>query len=140
MQISAGLCWLVAALILGGIDMVAGTFYLLMIGLGCLAGAVVYWVDLSLAWQCAAASVCAVAGCLMVFGFKAKHPEKDDAVSHPDAGHIVTVTKVSADGTAEVMYRGASWRAKTADGSPLTAGSARIVRVDGAALVVEPIS
>ena len=76
----------------------------------------------------------------MVFGFKAKHPEKDDAVSHPDAGHIVTVTKVSADGTAEVMYRGASWRAKTADGSPLTAGSARIVRVDGAALVVEPIS
>ena len=131
MQISAGLCWLVAALILGGIDMVAGTFYLLMIGLGCLAGAVVYWADLSLAWQCAAASVCAVAGCLMVFGFKAKHPEKDDAVSHPDAGHI---------GTAEVMYRGASWRAKTADGSPLTAGSARIVRVDGAALVVEPIA
>ena len=52
MQISAGLCWLVAALILGGIDMVAGTFYLLMIGLGCLAGAVVYWADLSLAWQC----------------------------------------------------------------------------------------
>ena len=50
MQISAGLCWLVAALILGGIDMVAGTFYLLMIGLGCLAGAVVYWADLSLAW------------------------------------------------------------------------------------------
>lgn len=140
MQISAGLCWLVAALILGGIDMVAGTFYLLMIGLGSLAGAVVYWADLSLAWQCAAASVCAVAGCLMVFGFKAKHPEKDDAVSHPDAGHIVTVTKVSADGTAEVMYRGASWRAKTADGSPLTAGSARIVRVDGAALVVEPIA
>lgn len=85
MQISAGLCWLVAALILGGIDMVAGTFYLLMIGLGCLAGAVVYWADLSLAWQCAAASVCAVAGCLMVLGFKAKHPEKDDAVSHPDA-------------------------------------------------------
>ena len=64
MQISAGLCWLVAALILGGIDMVAGTFYLLMIGLGCLAGAVVYWADLSLAWQCAAASVCAVAGAL----------------------------------------------------------------------------
>ena len=69
---------------------------------------------------------------------------KDESISeqvqHPDVGQTVTVTKWSAEGTAQVMYRGASWTAQAIPGAALTPGLWRIVEVNGARLVIAPIS
>ena len=59
-----------------------------------------------------------------------------EALQSIDEGREVEVRSVAADGSAEVIYRGARWRARAAVGS-LAAGRWTIGRVDGTELVLE---
>ena len=43
--------WWIAAAILVGVEMMTGTFYLLIVGLACVAGGVVAMVGLDTGWQ-----------------------------------------------------------------------------------------
>ena len=51
MTISAVWGWLIAALVLGGSEILTGTFYLLVLAVSCLAGAVAAGLALGAAWQ-----------------------------------------------------------------------------------------
>ena len=51
MEISPVVCWLVAGLLLVGVDMLLGTFYLLVMGLAAGCGALAAWVGLSAGWR-----------------------------------------------------------------------------------------
>ena len=51
MEISPVVCWLVAGLLLVGVDMLLGTFYLLVMGLAAGCGALAAWSGLSAGWQ-----------------------------------------------------------------------------------------
>ena len=63
MTISAVWVWLIAALVLGGSEILTGTFYLLVLAVSCLAGAVAAGLALGAAWQFSACAVLAVTGC-----------------------------------------------------------------------------
>lgn len=138
MEFSAVWVWLVAGLALGGAEMLTGTFYLLVLGLSCLAGALAAGAGLSAAWQIAAGAVLAVAGCLVVHRRRRPHDADESArLQNPDVGQRVQIDAVALDGTADVLYRGSHWKAVPEAGAALSAGPAEIVRIDGARLVVK---
>lgn len=140
MEISPVVCWLVAGLLLVGVDMLLGTFYLLVMGLAAGCGALAAWGGLSVGWQFSAFAVATIVGSLIVQRFRsAKHTESD-ALQQPDVGQNVTVKKWNDDGTTQVSYRGALWTAYTAQQSELSVGVWRIVRVEGTRLLIEPAS
>ena len=65
-EFSNALIWLVAALILGGLEMIAGTFYLLVLAAGAVVAAALDWFGLSLAWQCSVFGVVVIVGGVLV--------------------------------------------------------------------------
>ena len=140
MDISPVVWWIAAGIVLAAADVFLGTFYLIVMGLACGAAAVGAWADLTLGWQLTFFAVAAIVGGLIVRKVRVKDESISEQVQHPDVGQTVTVTKWSAEGTAQVMYRGASWTAQAIPGAALTPGLWRIVEVNGARLVIAPIS
>lgn len=137
MEWSAAWMWLIGGVVLGGVELAVGTFYLLVLGVACLAGSVTAALGADPAWQIAAVAVLAVAGCGLVYRMRGlENDAVSDRLQNPDVGQTVLVGKIAEDGTAEVAYRGSVWCAVAESGRTLAAGRARIVRVDGARLVV----
>jgi membrane protein implicated in regulation of membrane protease activity len=56
-----------------------------------------------------------------------------------DAGEAVHVDAWTADNTTTVRYRGSTWTAVPAEGTPQGTGAHRVRHVDGSRLVVEKI-
>lgn len=139
MAFSTSVIWLILALIMGGIEMMTGSFYLLMVALGCAGAAVVAWLDYAFAWQLFTAALLTVVGAMAVNRFRQRFSPATDTVQHPDVDRVIQIEQVSADGTAQVRYRGAVWTALAKDGV-LTPGRWRIVTLDGPRLIVEPAS
>lgn len=101
MEISPVVCWLVAGLLLVGVDMLLGTFYLLVMGLAAGCGALAAWGGLSVGWQFSAFAVATIVGSLIVQRFRsAKHTESD-ALQQPD----VARTSRLRNGTTTVRRR-----------------------------------
>ena len=69
MEISPVVCWLVAGLLLVGVDMLLGTFYLLVMGLAAGCGALAAWGGLSVGWQFSVFAVATIVGSLIVQRF-----------------------------------------------------------------------
>ena len=138
--------WLVLAGALIASEMLSGTFYLLMLGMGALAGAACARLDAPLSLQITVASLIGLAACFAVWqvrGRKVTHAGGDDAANplgQLDVGVTVTVAAWNADGTCEVKHRGASWSAVGRPGlSDRVAGPHRIVSIEGSRLVIEPL-
>ena len=122
--------WLTAAAVALGAELMLGTVYLLALaaGFACAAPVSAFAGPL---WQWASVGVVTAAGALLV---RRLRREDKGAADEPDAGRIVLVESVDADGCATVRYRGARWRARAA--RPLTPGRWTIERVDGTELVL----
>ncbi len=131
--------WLVAAGILVIAELFTGTFYLLMMAVGLLAGALAAWLGLSGPLQTfAAASVGLVATAILHrsrFGRPARREATRDSNVNLDIGQRVLVDAWT-DGRARVMYRGALWDVELGPGSRPEAGNFRIVEVQGSRLIV----
>jgi membrane protein implicated in regulation of membrane protease activity len=105
--------WLIAGFVLIIVELVTGTFFLLVLGVAALAGGAVAWANQPL-WMQAAVSVV-----VAVIGVAAIHRRRTSRVMSPtgsnaiDVGQAVTIdTWVNeADGIARVQYRGAQWDA-----------------------------
>lgn len=112
--------WWIGAGVLIVAELLTGTFYLLMIALGFIAGALVKLGGASLAVQCAGAALVALAAVALLrrsrFG---RRRQRRDASSNPDVvldvGEPVEVA-VWTDGRARVPYRGAQWDVELAPG------------------------
>jgi membrane protein implicated in regulation of membrane protease activity len=123
------------------IELLTGTFYLLMLSLGLAAGALAAHFGASLSVQL---MVAAVVGSGAVLGWHLKR-KTSDSESAPgsnrnvnlDIGETVQVDAWSPDGSASVKYRGSQWRAVHRAGSVPSAGTHRIVQVNGNELVLE---
>ena len=135
MDISPEIVWLVLALIAGGVEMMTGTVFLLVVAGALAVAALLALVGLGLTVQLAAIALVVVAGSLLVQRWR-KQSRGDTAVSEPDVGRVIEVSEVNADGTATVMYRGAPWPARAAEGG-LSAGRWKIVALDGPCLVLQ---
>jgi membrane protein implicated in regulation of membrane protease activity len=134
--------WLLAGAAVA-IELVTGTFYLLMLAMGLSAAAVAAHVGLSSTLQVAIAAVVGGGSVLVWRSIKLKQPQAAPATANRDVnldiGETVHVLIWQADGTGTVNYRGAHWSVSHRPGSVPTAGAHRIVEVIGSRLVVEKI-
>jgi membrane protein implicated in regulation of membrane protease activity len=135
------LWWLLAGAAVG-IELVTGTFYLLMLAIGLAAAAIASHMGLPLTWQLVTAA--AVGGGAVVLwyyqrgGQAIKEPVQSNADVHIDIGEPVLVAAWNTDGTTSVTYRGANWTAM-AHGADPQPGQHRIKELLGNRLVLEKI-
>jgi membrane protein implicated in regulation of membrane protease activity len=114
--------WWIGAGALVIAELLTGTFYLLMVALGFVAGAVAKVLGASLAVQYLCAALVALAAVVLLrrsrFG---RRRERRDASTNPDVvldvGAQVEVL-AWCDGHARVPYRGAEWDVELAAGEP----------------------
>jgi membrane protein implicated in regulation of membrane protease activity len=132
--------WWIAAGTLVAAELVTGTFYLLMIALGCAAGALAAYTGLGLAGQIIVGAAATALWHLQ----RAKQPASA-AVEHNrdvnlDIGSTVQVAAWQSDGTARIQYRGAGWAARFEGTGAPQPGEHVIVSVRGSQLGLAPAS
>lgn len=133
--------WFLIALALGIAELLTGTFYVLMVALGLVAGGLAAWGGAGIALQLLAAATIGLVGVLILrrsrFG---RIEEKGDVAHNPnvnlDIGQTVQVDTWREDGTARVWYRGAQWDAQLEPGAPKKQGKHVIKAVRGSSLIV----
>ena len=125
------------------VELLTGTFYLLMLAIGLAAAALVAHLGVSMPVQLV---VAALVGGGSVVGWhilRQRGPKELPAAANRDVnldiGETVHVTRWNADGTTQVKYRGAQWTAVPAPGSIPVAGPHRILEVVGSRLVIEQL-
>ena len=133
--------WLLAGAAVG-IELITGTFYLLMLAIGLAAAAIAAHLGLPLTWQLVTAAVVGGGAVVLWHYLRGEQPNKQPAQSnadvHIDIGEPVFVEVWNADGTANVKYRGSNWAAMI-HGSAPSAGQHRIKELMGNRLVLEKI-
>ncbi|WP_296510729.1 NfeD family protein [Rhodoferax sp.] len=134
------LWWLVVG-VLVALELFTGTFYLLMLGLGAAAAALVAYSGASVAVQLVSAAVVG-GGAVSLWHLRRTRPGAElPAQSNPnvnlDIGEIVQVGQWSPDGTAQVHYRGAAWTVMHRPGINPTGGAHRVAEMVGNRLLVD---
>jgi membrane protein implicated in regulation of membrane protease activity len=131
--------WLLAAGVLVVLELLTGTFYLLMIAIGLTAGAAVAFAGASGPVQTVTAAVVGVLATGLLYRSKyGRHTGVDASVDpnvNMDIGQTVSVPAWQ-DGMARVMYRGALWDVELAPGSSSAPGLYTIREVRGSRLIV----
>jgi membrane protein implicated in regulation of membrane protease activity len=134
--------WWLAAGGLVAAELVTGTFYLLMVALGCAAGAIAAHLGGGGTAQVLAAALVGGGATAAWHLKRAREPRSAPAERNRDVnidiGQTVHVARWGADGSARVSYRGSTWTVRhRAPGAP-TPGEQVIVSVDGNELGVAP--
>jgi membrane protein implicated in regulation of membrane protease activity len=133
--------WLLAGAAVG-VELVTGTFYLLMLAVGLVAGAVAAHLGLPLVGQILVAAVIGGGAVAVWHWHRGKSPAPLPANANRDVnldiGEPVQVAQWNADGTATVKFRGANWTAVAADPDEAAGpGNFRIKEMLGNRLVIE---
>jgi membrane protein implicated in regulation of membrane protease activity len=127
--------WILLALLLVGLEIVTGTFYLLVIGIALAVGGAAAALGLALVWQFMFSAVTGVAGTVMLRRWKSSQASKTPEVGL-DIGLPVKVIKWNDDGSARVLYRGAEWDAELESPDTPHEGILYIKSVHGSGLVL----
>jgi membrane protein implicated in regulation of membrane protease activity len=132
--------WLAAAGVTVILELFSGTFYLLMIAIGLVAGAVAAFFGLGEVASLLVAAVVGVAATVVLRRSRyGKQQQRVQAERDPnvnlDIGQTVNVPAWQ-DGAARVMYRGALWDVELAPGSNAAPGPYTIREVRGSRLIV----
>jgi membrane protein implicated in regulation of membrane protease activity len=134
--------WLLAGTAIG-IELVTGTFYLLMLSAGLAAAALAAHAGASLTAQIVVAALVGAGTVLVWRRYKQSKPAKANHNANRDVnldiGETVNVDTWNPDGTSTVRYRGANWAVSSVSGGPLAAGQHRIIEVVGSRLVVRKL-
>ena len=104
--------WAVIGLVLVIVELLTGTFYLLMLGVAAFGAALAAWLGLEFPAQSSVAVVISAIGCYGVHVYKAKN--RAQQMAPLDAGMPASFeTWLDAgERLAKVRYRGASWEAR----------------------------
>jgi len=136
------LWWLLAGAAIG-LELLTGTFYLLMLAIGLIAGALAAHTGVPLTVQIV---VAAVVGSGAVMGwnlYRKKNATHTRPGTNPDVnldiGETVQVESWQSDGSTSVKYRGAQWSAVPVVGAAPAFGAHRIVEVRGNQLILEKL-
>lgn len=124
------------------VELLTGTFYLLMLAIGLAAGALAAHAGASTPLQFVTAAV--VGGtAVTAWHLRRDRRRHEPANANPDVnmdiGETVQVHGWNEDGTATVKYRGANWTVVAVDGIVHGTGPHRVREVVGSRLVVEKI-
>ena len=142
------LWWLLTAAAVA-LELLSGSFYLLMLGIGLAAGALAAHLGAGLAWQLTAAALIG-GGAVLLWSRRARPaPGAEDSAASADLnldiGQLVRVERWNADASATVRHRGAEWMVELAeaesaagtDSTPPAPGRYRIVAVRGSHLILQ---
>lgn len=133
--------WWVAAGVAVAAELMTGTFYLLMIALGLVAAALAATAGAATAAQITVAAMVGGGAVLVLRWGRARSAQAPQAQAntdiHLDIGQTVHIARWSADGSAQVHYRGANWTAIHRTGVVPSAGEHRVVEVIGSRLLVD---
>lgn len=138
-MISMPVGWVLVALLLGGAELLSGTFYLLILAFGAVAAAAAAATGASLTTQLVVAALVTMLGWALLRRRRSR-AESRSLGDTLDAGATVVVDRWDEDRSALVRYRGANWRAVLTDGGRAVPapGRYRIERVDGTRLILAP--
>lgn len=129
--------WAILGLTLVIVELLSGTFYLLMLGLAAFGAAIAAWAGQGFGVQAVVAAVIAAAGCYGVHVYRAKNVKGQMAPI--DAGQPASFESWVDRGArlARVRYRGASWDALVdGDASPDAGALLYVVSTSGNTLKV----
>ncbi len=131
--------WLVAAGATAILELFTGTFYLLMIAIGLMAGTLAALAGAGTPVQTMVAAAVGLVATGVLRRSKFGRPTRTDTARDPnvnlDIGQTINVPQWQ-DGTARVMYRGALWDVELAPGAPAAPGQYTIREVRGSRLIV----
>ena len=144
MDLSTPTLWWIAAAVAVAAELATGTFYLLMIALGLVAGALAAHLGFAVSAQVIAAALIGGGATAVWHWRRFKQPQSAPSRANRDVnldiGESVMVRAWVDDGSARVQYRGSAWTARLAPGAARQSGEHRIVAVEGNWLVLEPVS
>lgn len=103
--------WFLLGLVLLGLEMISGTFYLLVVAIAAFVGGAVAWLGMGIEMQLILSALTGVAG-IFILRRTQKTQVVDAANASFDMGQPVHVLKWNDDGSARVTYRGAEWDAQ----------------------------
>ena len=108
------LLWAIAGFVLIIAELVTGTFYLLVIGVAALVGALVAFLGGAFWLQALSAGAATLIGVYLAHRWLKKSPKKINTENSLEVGQTVVFEHWvdEASGAARVKYRGASWDAK----------------------------
>lgn len=134
------LWWIATGLVIT-LELLSGTFYLLMLSIGLACAALAAHAGASVSMQLTVAALVgggAVVACYLV---RKRTTETSNTGTNRDVnldiGETLQVDSWKADGTTSVKYRGAQWSAVRAAGTLPSTGMHHIVEVRGSQLVLE---
>jgi membrane protein implicated in regulation of membrane protease activity len=127
-----------------GIELVTGTFYLLMFAIGTAAAALAAHAGAGMTTQLIIGAVVGGGAVVVWHQIRKRRPGDPSARSmrsvNLDVGETVTVESWQVDGTAQVKYRGANWTAIHPEGVTPTSGPHRVTELVGSRLLLEKVS
>jgi membrane protein implicated in regulation of membrane protease activity len=136
---SSTVIWFVVAFGLLVLELLSGTFYLLVIALALAAAGLASWSGAPVALQLVVAAAIAVGGSIWLrrtrFG-KRLHERGDDRVQNMDVGQSLRVEHWTAARTARASYRGATWDVELAPGEQPASGEFVIREIQANRLIV----
>jgi membrane protein implicated in regulation of membrane protease activity len=129
--------WAVAGLVLVIVELVTGTFYLIMLGIAAFGAALAAWLGLSFPAQSIVAALVSGIGCYGVHVYRARN--RAQQMAPIDAGMPASFESWLDAGArlARVRYRGASWDARVEGAEGLEPGATvYVLAADGNTLRV----
>lgn len=127
--------WWLLAVVLIGVELMLGTFYLLAVGFAFIAGGVVAWFGGAVPMQLVVGGVLSVVGVIVAHQWRMRRALPPPQVSL-DLGQTVRVQTWREDGSARVEYRGTQWDAELADAKEARAETMTIVGTRGSTLLI----
>ncbi len=141
-MVDSTIWWLCAGAAVA-VELVTGTFYLLMLAVGLAAAAVAAHLGAGSVFQLLVAAVVgggSVVGWHLRQGRRAAAPPASaNRDVNLDVGETVYVDEWGPDGTANVKYRGANWTVVHRSGNAPSTGAHRVAEVVGSRLLVDKI-
>lgn len=134
----AYLLWAIAGIVLIIVEMLTGTFYLLVLGIAALMAAGAAWMGQSFWVQAVVTAAVTIAGVILVNRYRDKGSTAPQRSL--DVGQSVTIESwiSEADGLARVNYRNAQWEARVT-GERVPGGKVFYIHaVEGSTLLVSP--
>ncbi len=129
--------WAVVGLVLVIVELLTGTFYLLVLGIAAFGAALAAWLGLQFSAQSIIAALIGAIGCYGVHLYRAKN--RAEQMAPIDAGMPASFESWLDAGArlARVRYRGASWDARVEGGDALEPGATvYVLAADGNTLRV----
>jgi membrane protein implicated in regulation of membrane protease activity len=135
------IAWLIAGLLIVAVELMTGTFYLLIIGIAALIGSLIAYLGQPVWLQALIAAIAAVVGGGLVHRYHRAANATSPKDIDNDVGHTVTIESWVNEPKrlARVRYRGTTWDAEVVGDDPVALDALLyVVATEGSRLKVSP--